>query len=115
MAEYYDALETRSPDEREAQLMAALPKQIALAKRKAPGFKRILKGVDPKSVDSRAALARLPVTRKSDLAELQKADPPLGGLNATPLARLERLFVSPGPIYDPEGAGKDWWRTARGL
>ncbi|MDX1374212.1 MAG: AMP-binding protein [Burkholderiales bacterium] len=115
MAEYYDALETRSPDEREAQLIAALPKQIALARRRARGFRRILKGVDPKSVDSRAALARLPVTRKSDLAELQKVDPPLGGLNATPLAKLGRLFVSPGPVYDPEGAGKDWWRTARGL
>ena len=115
MAEYYDSLEIRSPDEREAQLMAALPKQIALAKRRAPGFKRILRGIDPKTIDSRAALARLPVTRKSDLGELQKALPPLGGLNATPIAKLEKLFVSPGPIYEPQGSGKDWWRTARGL
>jgi len=115
MTEYYDTLETRSPDEREAQLMAALPKQIALAKRRAPGFKRILRGIDPKTVDSRAALARLPVTRKSDLGELQKALPPLGGLNATPIAKLEKLFVSPGPVYEPQGSGKDWWRTARGL
>ncbi|KPK08709.1 MAG: AMP-dependent synthetase [Betaproteobacteria bacterium SG8_39] len=115
MTEHYDTLETRSPDEREAQLMAALPKQIALAKRRAPGFRRILKGVDAKSVDSRAALARLPVTRKSDLGELQKAAPPLGGLNATPLEKLNKLFVSPGPIYEPEGLGKNWWRTARGL
>jgi phenylacetate-coenzyme A ligase PaaK-like adenylate-forming protein len=115
MAEYYDSLETRSPDEREAQLMAALPKQIALAKRRAPGFKRILRGIDPKVIDSRAALARLPVTRKSDLGELQKMIPPLGGLNATPIAKLEKLFVSPGPIYEPQGSGKDWWRTARGL
>lgn len=115
MAEYYDSLETRSPDEREAQLMAALSKQIGLAKRRAPGFKRILKGIDPKAIDSRAALARLPVTRKSDLGELQKAIPPLGGLNATPIAKLEKLFVSPGPIYEPQGTGKDWWRTGRGL
>ena len=115
MTEYYDTLETRSPDEREAQLMAALPKQIALAKRRAPGFKRILRGIDPKTIDSRAALARLPVTRKSDLGELQKALPPLGGLNATPIAKLEKLFVSPGPVYEPQGSGKDWWRTARGL
>lgn len=115
MAEHYDALETRSPDEREAQLLAALPKQIALAKRRAPGFRRILKGIDPKTIDSRAALAKLPVTRKSDLGELQKALPPLGGLNATPIAKLEKLYVSPGPLYEPEGKGKDWWRTARGL
>ncbi len=115
MTEHYDALETRSPEEREAQLMAALPKQIALAKRRAPGFKRILRGIDPKTIDSRAALARLPVTRKSDLSELQKAAPPLGGLNATPVAKLEKLYVSPGPLYEPEGKGKDWWRTARGL
>lgn len=115
MTEHYDSLETRSPDEREAQLLAALPKQIALAKRRAPGFKRILRGFDPKQVDSRSALARLPVTRKSDLGELQKALPPLGGLNATPLEKLDKLFVSPGPIYEPEGLGKDWWRTGRGL
>lgn len=112
---YYDALETRAPEVREAALMAALPAQIAHAKANAPGFSRILAGVDPEGVNSRAALARLPVTRKSDLAELQKAMPPLGGLNATPLAQLAKLFISPGPIYDPEGFGADWWRSARAL
>jgi len=111
----YDALETRSPDEREAALMAALPGQIAHAKRSAPGFARILADVDPVQVTTRTALAALPVTRKSDLAELQKAMPPFGGLNATPRGKLAKIFVSPGPIYDPEGHGKDWWRTARGL
>jgi phenylacetate-CoA ligase len=55
------------------------------------------------------------VTRKSDLGSLQKLSPPLGGLNATPLEKLGKLFVSPGPIYDPEGRGRDWWRTARGM
>lgn len=115
MTEHYDALETRSPDEREAQLMAALPKQVAHAKRRAPGFKRILKGFDAKQVVSRTALAKLPVTRKSDLGELQQALPPLGGLNATPIGKLNKLFISPGPLYEPEGAGTDWWRTARGL
>jgi phenylacetate-CoA ligase len=115
MSEHYDSLEIRSPEEREAQLLTALPKQVALAKRRAPGFKRILKGFDAKQIDSRSALARLPVTRKSDLGELQKALPPLGGLNATPLEKLNKLFVSPGPIYEPEGIGKNWWRTGRGL
>jgi len=95
--------------------MAALPKHIAHAKRHAPGFARILKDVRPEKINSRKALARLPVTRKSDLASLQKELPPLGGLNATPVEKLAKLFVSPGPIYEPEGRGADWWRTARGL
>jgi len=71
--------------------------------------------VDAAAVRDRAALAKLPVTRKSELSELQKLDPPLGGLNATPLAKLAKLFVSPGPVYDPEGHGRDWWRTGRSL
>ncbi|TMI02198.1 MAG: phenylacetate--CoA ligase [Betaproteobacteria bacterium] len=95
--------------------MAALPRHIAHAKRHAPGFARILKDVRPEKINSRKALARLPVTRKSDLASLQKELPPLGGLNATPVEKLAKLFVSPGPIYEPEGRGADWWRTARGL
>jgi len=114
MPQYYDSLETRHPEERERLLIAALAGQIAHAKRKAPGWARILAGVDPVGVTSRVALAKLPVTRKSDLAELQKAEPPLGGLNTT-LAQLGKVFVSPGPIYDPEGRGRDWWRTARAL
>jgi len=95
--------------------MRALPAQVAHAQQNAPGFARILAGVDAAAVNSRAALAKLPVTRKSDLGELQKAMPPLGGLNATPLERLAKIFVSPGPIYEPEGRGANWWRTARGL
>ncbi|HEU4921745.1 MAG TPA: AMP-binding protein [Burkholderiales bacterium] len=95
--------------------MAELPKLVAHAKKRAPGFARILADVNPVRVKSRAALAALPVTRKSDLATLQKELPPLGGLNATPVEKLGKLFISPGPIYDPEGRGKDWWRTARGL
>jgi phenylacetate-CoA ligase len=95
--------------------MAALPKHIAHAKRRAPGFARILKDIDAAKINSRKALAGLPITRKSDLASLQKELPPLGGLNATPVEKLAKLFVSPGPIYEPEGRGADWWRTARGL
>jgi phenylacetate-CoA ligase len=112
---HYDALESRSPAEREAALFAALPALLARAKSTAPGWGRILAGHDPAAVRSRAALAALPLTRKSDLADLQRADPPLGGLNATPIAKLARLYSSPGPVYDPEGHGRDWWRTARGL
>ena len=95
--------------------MAALPKLVAHAKRRAPGWARILSRIDAARTDSRKALAKLPVTRKSDLGALQKEIPPLGGLNATPLEKLGKLFISPGPIYEPEGRGRDWWRTARGL
>ena len=115
MREYYDELETRQPEAREGALMAALPAHIAHAKANAPGFARILQDVEPGDIKSRKSLAWLPVTRKSDLQALQKALPPLGGLNATPVEKLAKLFVSPGPIYDPEGRGGDWWRTARGL
>jgi phenylacetate-CoA ligase len=112
---YLDRLETRSPKIRERALMAELPKLVAHAKRRAPGFAKILADVNPAKVKTRAALAELPITRKSDLGTLQKELPPLGGLNATPVEKLAKIFISPGPIYDPEGRGKDWWRTSRGL
>jgi len=112
---YFDKLETRPPKARERALMAALPRLVAHAKKNAPGFACILKDVRPQSVSSRKALAALPVTRKSDLGALQKEMPPLGGLNATPVEKLAKLFTSPGPIYDPEGRGPNWWRSARGL
>jgi phenylacetate-CoA ligase len=112
---HYDKLETRSPKARERALMAALPKLVAHAKRNAPAFARVLKGVDAPKIKTREALATLPVTRKSDLGALQHAEPPLGGLNATPVEKLAKLFVSPGPVYEPEGHGANWWRTARGL
>ena len=112
---HFDRLETRAPKQREAALMAALPKLIAHARRRAPGFGRILRDVDPAKIGSRKALAALPVTRKSDLAELQAKERPLGGLNATPVAKLAKIFMSPGPVYEPEGRGRNWWRTARAL
>ncbi len=115
MTEYYDELETRDPGAREAALMAALPDAVAHARTAAPGFAKILAGIEPGDVTSRAALAGLPVTRKSDLIELQQAEPPFGGLTATEPRDMARLFMSPGPIADPEGGGKDWWRFARAL
>jgi phenylacetate-CoA ligase len=114
-APFFDRLEARSPKQREAALLAALPKLIAHAKRRAPGFARIFEKIKPEKIRSRAALAALPVTRKSDLAGLQAQDRPLGGLNATPVAKLAKIFMSPGPIYEPEGRAKNWWRSARAL
>ena len=107
-----DSLETRPPEQRERELLARLPQLVARAQG-ASGWARILQGVDAASIDSRAALARLPVTRKSDLHGLQAMQAPFGGLNATPVSQLSRVFMSPGPIFDPEGRGQDWWRFAR--
>ncbi|HEX8987971.1 MAG TPA: AMP-binding protein [Rhodocyclaceae bacterium] len=115
MNAHYDDLETRAPEQRERDLMARLPRQVAHAKKHCAYFGKALADVDPGSVDSRAALAKLPVVRKHELIELQKGRRPFGGLVATPYGRLGRVFSSPGPIYEPEGRSADWWRTARAL
>jgi phenylacetate-CoA ligase len=112
---YYDALETRDPQERERALMAVLPQQIAHAKRHAPYFAALLADIEPRAVTSRKALAALPVTRKHQLIGLQKKTPPFGGLAAVAPGALARIFMSPGPIYDPEGRRPDYWRMARAL
>lgn len=114
MNAYLDTLETRAPQLREQQLMARLPGLIAHAQM-ARGWGTILSGVQPADIGSRAALAQLPVTRKSELKALQSQDLPFGGLNTTPLHQLRRVFMSPGPIFDPQGKGEDHWRFARPL
>jgi phenylacetate-CoA ligase len=111
----YDALDARAREEREADLMRRLPAQVAHAKENTPFYRELLAGIDPRSVDSRAVLAALPLTRKSELVERQRAQRPFGGMNATASAKLARIFMSPGPIYDPEGREPDFWRTSRAL
>jgi phenylacetate-CoA ligase len=113
--QHLDDLETRDPQARERELFSRLPRQIAHAKSRSPYYSQLLGGVDPEGITSRGALAKLPITRKSDLVELQRAKKPFGGLNATPPSGLARIFMSPGPIYDPEGRGGDYWGTARAL
>jgi phenylacetate-CoA ligase len=115
MSTHYDALETRDQMEREASLMRALPAQVANAKTNTAGFGKILAAVDPAGVTTRAALATLPVTRKSDLKELQRAALPFGGLVARKPGQVRKIFMSPGPIYEPEGRRDDYWRSARAL
>ncbi len=112
---FYDALEARDPAAREASLMAALPRIVAAAKEGAPAYRRLFAAVRPEDVTDRRALAQLPLTRKSDLIELQRRDPPFGGFAAVPLSALRRVFVSPGPIYEPEGRRPDFGRFARAL
>jgi phenylacetate-CoA ligase len=114
MPDHYDSLETRARSLRESEECAALPKIIAHAMG-APGWARHLAGVDAHAINSREAFARLPVLRKSDIAALQRENPPFGGLNVMPPAKARRLLMSPGPIFEPEGHGKDWWGAARAL
>ena len=126
MNTFYDALETRSPQAREASLMAALPRQIANAQQNSAAFASILAGMDAASVSSREALARLPVTRKYELLERQQAarasangnganaGKVFGGFSALDFGHaMRRVFASPGTIYEPEGTRADYWRMAR--
>jgi phenylacetate-CoA ligase len=115
MTEHYDALETRNPEEREAAQFEALRGLLAGALQKAAGLARHLGEIDPEAVTDRAALARLPVLRKSALIEMQKAEPPFGGLTTRAPAAFAQIFQSPGPIYEPGAAEPDWWRFARAL
>jgi phenylacetate-CoA ligase len=116
VSEFYDALETRDPAAREAALMAALPVQIAHALSSSPAYTELLAGVDAEAIISRAALAQLPLTRKSSLAAAQAARRALrlGGFAA---GAPRRIFQSPGPLYEPEPDtdGADPWRIARAL
>ncbi|HQR56387.1 MAG TPA: AMP-binding protein [Burkholderiaceae bacterium] len=114
MPQHFDSRETRDPRQRELDLMGHLPGLVANAL-KAPGWRQHLGAVDPAEIATRAALARLPVLRKSELPARQKAAPPFGGFVAEPVERFGRLFTSPGPIYEPEGRHEDAWRAARGL
>jgi phenylacetate-CoA ligase len=113
--QHYDQLELRDPVQRELAQFNLLPDLVRHAMANAPGWAAHLKGVDPAAVTSREALARLPVLRKSALKDLQAKDPPFGGFATAPAGALGRVFMSPGPIFEPEGRGEDWWRTARAL
>jgi phenylacetate-coenzyme A ligase PaaK-like adenylate-forming protein len=114
MTEHYDALETREPAMREADLFARLPDVLRRAMA-APAYAERLKGIDPAGISSRATLAHLPVLRKSDLPALHKAAPPFGGLVSGLPGSFGRLFTSPGPIFEPEPTDADPWRGARAL
>jgi len=113
--EHYDALETRAPEIREREQLVQLARQVAYAKAHAPAFTHALADVDPSAITSREALAKLPVVRKSQLAELQRDERSFGGLAATKWGGARRVFASPGGIYEPEGAAADYWRLARPL
>ncbi len=121
MNEFFDALETRSAEERHHAHMSALPAQIAHAKSATLAFAALLRDIDPASVNTRDALARLPVTRKHELLERQRASRSAGGdafggfAAAVRGPQMQRVFASPGPIYEPEGTARDYWRAGRAL
>lgn len=121
MTDFFDALETRDPADREADLLQMLPLQVAHAKLASPALAEILQDVDPAQVNSRAALARLPVTRKHELLEKQLKSRSaqgnvFGGFSVESFGiRMPRVFASPGPIYEPEGTARDYWRMARAI
>jgi phenylacetate-CoA ligase len=113
MTAHFDDLEIRQADDRENDLFARLPEFLTQAVAAAPGVARWLDGVDLASVTSRAALAKLPVLRKSDLMEAQAKEPPFGGFANPALLGGARVFLSPGPLWEPQGPGIDPWQAAR--
>jgi len=115
MPDYFDELETREPEDRAETQFAALRATLVEALESAPGLALHLDGLDPDAVTDRAALARLPVLRKADLAERQRADPPFGGLTTRAAHTFPHVFQSPGPIYEPGMDTPDWWRFGRAL
>lgn len=113
MDEFYDELETRAPEVRSAAQFKALQRQLGHAKDNTAFYADQFREVDPNDIANREALAKLPITRKASLIDIQGDAPPFGGLAAVDPGRLKRVFQSPGPIYDAEGLGRDYWRTAR--
>jgi phenylacetate-CoA ligase len=113
--QFFDQLETRDPEQRELAQFNLLPDLIRNAVATAPGWADQLKGVDPATVASREALAGLPVLRKGGLHVLQARRPPFAGFTTAPAVQMARVFMSPGPIFEPEGRAEDWWRAARAL
>ncbi len=115
MTAHFDELETRSADQRAADLARILPARIATAKASAPALAASLAGIEPTSITERAALARLPIIRKSELMNAQAACPPFGGFTTRAPGGFDHLFQSPGPIYEPGSLEADWYRMGRFL
>lgn len=115
MSEFYDALETRSPQERITQQFAQLGETLKQVIEQSPYYAALLaEFADVDKIDA-ASLARLPLTRKSELQALQQQQPPFGRLTQLAPPLLNRLFASPGPIYEPGTNRQDGWRFARAL
>jgi len=112
MTDFYHQKENISADVREQILFSRLPEFVLLAKQQSSYYQALFADINAENVDSRAQLAKLPITRKSDLLRLQKLRPPLAGLN-TKNGSMSRIFQSPGPIYELENCQQDWWRMGQ--
>lgn len=112
---YFDSLETRSSEERDSQMLRDLPNQIQHAKSNTPAYSALLDSINPQDINTFEALASLPVTRKSALSEAQAKLKPFGGYTTLSPGRMQKVFASPGPIYEPEGDSPDYWRLARAM
>jgi len=115
MSTHFDALETRPTEQREVGLMTLLGRSLDRALAEAPGWKKHLEGVTAGDISDRKALAQLPVLRKSALKALQAEAPPFGGFQIGEARDMGRVFMSPGPIFEPMGGEADPWRGARSL
>ena len=115
MSDFYDSLEIRSPEDRERDVFSELPGLVRHAKANASAYAGLFADIDPLDVRDRNALAALPVTRKSEIVRHQAESPPFGGFAASSIAELARVFVSPGPIFEPQAHRGDYWRVARAL
>ena len=115
MSDYFDELETRGNDEREKAVFASLPEKLQDIASRIPAWKERLSGIDLSAINSRSALATIPVLRKPELMEAQAKEPPFGGFVDANLLNGSRIFMSPGPVWEPQAPGPDPWQAARGM
>lgn len=115
MTDYFDDLETRDPEQRESDLFNGFPDFLEDIKKRVPGWAARLSGIDTKEVTSRDELANIPVLRKPELMDEQKAHPPFGRFVDENLLNGSRIFMSPGPVWEPQAPGADPWLAARGI
>jgi len=115
MSNYYDATETRPRDARESSLFENFPKRLQEVIDGAPGWAKFLAEIDPAGITDRSKLAELPIMRKSSIKQMQTENPPLAGLALGTNRSFGRLFMSPGPIFEPMGTQADPWHASRAL
>lgn len=115
MSSYYDDKETRSIEERETALFSRLPEFLKFAMAKAPGWRRFLSDINPEEINSREKLNTLPVLRKPELMEFQKQYPPFGEMVTGSASEFARVFMSPGPVWEPQSRDPNGFLAARAL
>ena len=113
--DFYSEAETRPPQQREEELLKALPAFVSAAKQNTSAYAEILRDINPQDINSRAALAQVPAVDKSELIAAQEQSPPFAGMECFDVAAPRRFFMSPGPIAECDFDMRDYWRTAAPL